>query len=222
MARLFDILGPTMVGPSSSHTAGACRLGFVVQSVAGGLPDRARICLHGSFAMTGEGHGTKPAMLGGLLGLLPDNPRIREAERLATEAGLEWEFYTCDLGEDAHPNSARFEVWREAEELEVVGSSIGGGRIRIEEIDGFAVDLSGSFPTMVVLADDIPGTVARITSLLASKDVNLATMRVDRTGRGGRAMMTIETDSDTPFAVVEELRNESWVHWIRNVHQLNA
>jgi L-serine dehydratase len=222
MARLFDILGPTMVGPSSSHTAGACRLGFVVQAVAGGLPDSARICLHGSFAMTGEGHGTKPAILGGLLGLLPDNPRIREAERLAAEAGLEWEFYTCDLGEDAHPNSARFDVWRDAEELEIVGSSIGGGRIRIEEIDGFAVDLSGSFPTMVVLADDIPGTVARITSLLASKDVNLATMRVDRTGRGGRAMMTIETDSDAPFAVVEELRNESWVHWIRNVHQLNA
>ena len=141
-----------MVGPSSSHTAGACRLGFVVQAVAGGLPDSARICLHGSFAMTGEGHGTKLAILGGLLGLLPDNPRIREAERLATEAGLEWEFYTCDLGADAHPNSARFEVWREGEELQIVGSSIGGGRIKIEEIDGFAVDLSGSLPTVVVLA----------------------------------------------------------------------
>ena len=222
MAGLFDILGPTMVGPSSSHTAGACRLGFVVQAVAGGLPDRARIGLHGSFAMTGDGHGTKPAILGGLLGLLPDNPRIREAERLAMEAGLEWEFHACDLGEDAHPNSARFEVWREGDDLEIIGSSIGGGRIRIEEIDGFAVELSGSLPTTVVLADDIPGTVARITSLLASNDVNLATMRVDRTGRGGQAMMTIETDSDTPFAVVEELRNERWVHWIRNVHQLNA
>lgn len=197
-------------------------MGFVVQAVAGGLPDRARVCLHGSFAMTGEGHGTKLAILGGLLGLLPDNPGIRDAEHLATEAGLEWEFYVCDLGPEAHPNSARFDVERGGEELEIVGSSIGGGRIRIEEIDGFAVDLSGSLPTMVVLADDIPGTVARITSLLAASQVNLATMRVDRTGRGGRAMMTIETDTDAPVEVVEDLRNESWVHWIRNVHQLNA
>ncbi len=222
MTHLFDILGPTMVGPSSSHTAGACRLGFVAQAIAGGSPDRAGVGLHGSFAMTGEGHGTKKAIIGGLLGLQPDDVRIRNSEELAARAGMAVEFYTCDLGETAHPNTARFELWRGEEHLELVGASIGGGRIRVEEIDEFPVHLSGSLPTLVVLADDVPGTVARITGLLARHDVNLATMRVDRTGRGAKALMTIETDTEVAPAIVTELHDEPWVYWIRNVRRLNA
>jgi L-serine dehydratase len=220
VTQLFDILGPKMVGPSSSHTAGACRLGFVVQAVLGGPPDEARIELHGSFAMTGEGHGTKKAILGGLLGWLPDDVRIRSSPDAADEVGMDHEFVTVDLGEDLHPNSVRFEARRGEEEVEVLGSSVGGGQIRVWRIDGFEVDLTGSLPTLVVHADDVPGTVARITGLLAEHGVNIATLRVDRTGRGERALMTIETDDAVPEAMLRELRERPWAHWIRYLQKL--
>lgn len=222
MTTLFDILGPTMVGPSSSHTAGACRLGYVVQAILGGVPEEAEIGLHGSFAMTGDGHGTKPAIVGGLTGLLPDDPRLRESFARAEAMGLRYVFEDARLGEEAHPNTACFRVSRGDDRIAVTGCSIGGGRIRVREIDGFEVDLSGSLPTLVVVADDVPGTVAEITGLLSRHDLNLATVRVDRTGRGGRALMTIETDSDVPVGLVETLGEQPWIHWIRNVHRLNA
>jgi len=219
---LFDILGPKMVGPSSSHTAGACRLGYVVRAILGATPERAVVDLHGSFAMTGEGHGTRKAIVGGLLGFLPDDVRLRESFELAREAGLEVEFREADLGEDAHPNSARIEVWKGDDDIEVMGCSIGGGRIRVTEIDGFPVKLSGTLPTIVVLADDVPGTVSKITGIIAERGMNLATIRVDRTGRGGQALMTIETDQEIPDDLFQNLHDRSWVHWIRNVHRLNA
>lgn len=219
---LFDILGPKMVGPSSSHTAGACRLGYVVRAILGATPERALVDLHGSFAMTGEGHGTRKAIVGGLLGFLPDDVRLRESFELAREAGLEVEFRETDLGEDAHPNTARIEVWKDADDIEVVGCSIGGGRIRVTEIDGFPVKLSGTLPTIVVLADDVPGTVSKITGIIAERGMNLATIRVDRTGRGEQALMTIETDQEIPDDLFQNLHDRSWVHWIRNVHRLNA
>ncbi len=222
MTTLFDILGPRMVGPSSSHTAGACRLGYVVQAILGGAPETADVGLHGSFAMTGEGHGTRVAITGGLLGHMPDDERLREAEAEAAERGLAVTFATVDLGDEAHPNSAVFDVRRGEESIRITGCSIGGGRIRILEIDGFPVDLSGSLPTIVVVADDVPGTVARITGLIAERGLNVATVRVDRTGRGERALMTIETDEDVPAEVLNELADQTWVHWIRNVHRLNA
>jgi len=218
---LFDILGPRMVGPSSSHTAGACRLGFVVQAIVGGIPDEAEVGLHGSFAMTGEGHGTRVAILGGLLGYRPDDPRIRDSEVLAAEAGLDARFDTINLGESAHPNTARFQVRRGDDRIDITGCSIGGGRIRVQHIDGFTVDLSGSLPTVVVVGDDVPGTVAEITGMIAGHGLNLATIRVDRTGRGEKALMTIETDADVPPPVLEELMDRPWVHWVRNVHKLN-
>jgi len=222
MTTLFDILGPRMVGPSSSHTAGACRLGYVVQAILGGMPDRAEVGLHGSFAMTGEGHGTRTAIKGGLLGHRPDDERLRAADAEAVERGLEIEFHTVDLGEEAHPNSAVFDVVRGDERMRVTGCSIGGGQIRVQEIDGFEVDLSGSLPTLVVVANDVPGTVARITGRIAERGLNVATVRVDRTGRGERALMTIETDEDVPDDVLADLAGQPWVHWIRNVHRLNA
>lgn len=222
MTGLFDILGPRMVGPSSSHTAGACRLGYVVHAIVGGVPDSARVGLHGSFAMTGDGHGTKIAITGGLLGYRPDDPRIRDAVRLAEEAGLDVAFENVELGDEAHPNSARFDVRRGGDGITMVGCSIGGGRIRIQRIDGFPVDLSGSLPTIVVQADDVPGTVAEITGILARRGLNIATLRVDRTGRREKAMMTIETDEEVPEDLLAELKDRPWAHWIRNVRQLNA
>lgn len=220
MTHLFDILGPRMVGPSSSHTAGACRLGYVVQAVLGGPPERVEVELHGSFAMTGEGHGTKKAILAGLLGWKPDDERLRTSPEGAREAQLDYGFETVDLGEDVHPNSVRIRAWRGDEEAEVMGSSVGGGRIRVWRIDGFEVDLSGSLPTLVIHADDVPGTVAEITGMLADHGVNIATLRVERSGRGEHALMTIETDDPVPEDMLEELRAEPWAHWIRYLERL--
>lgn len=222
MANLFDILGPTMVGPSSSHTAGACRLGFVTHALAGGIPDRAEIDLHGSFAMTGEGHGTKRAIIGGLLGLAPDDAGLRDSLERASDAGLEYTFRTADLGEEAHPNTARIRVWRDQRETCLVGCSIGGGRIEVREIDGMPVSITGSLPTVIVLADDVPGTIAEITGFFADRELNLATMRVDRTGRGERALMTIESDGSIPDELAGELIAKPWIHWVRTLNRFDA
>ncbi len=221
MADLFEILGPTMVGPSSSHTAGACRLGYVTHTLAGGSPQRAEIDLHGSFAMTGEGHGTKRAIIGGLLGLKPDDVALRESLTLAEDAELSYEFRSVDLGEDAHPNTARIRVWRDGLETCVRGSSIGGGRIQVEEIGGLRVSFTGALPTLIVLAEDVPGTIAEITGMFAERELNLATMHVDRTGRGERALMTIESDRSIPDELSRALAARSWVHWVRTLSRLD-
>lgn len=221
MTNLFEILGPRMVGPSSSHTAGACRLGLLTRAIAGGTPERAEMGLHGSFAMTGEGHGTKKAIVGGLLGYAPDDPRLRESLTRAPEEGLEYEFENVELGDEAHPNTARLRVWRGDEETTVLGASIGGGRIRVSEIDGFPVALSGALPTLVVYADDVPGTIAQIAGTFAERELNLATMHVDRTGRGEQALMTIEVDGEIPADLADGLRGQPWVHWIRSIAQLS-
>ena len=221
MANLFDILGPSMVGPSSSHTAGACRLGFVAQSLIGGRPERAQIELHGSFAMTGEGHGTKRAIVGGLLGMRPDDPGLRDSLARAAEEGLDVTFASVDLGESAHPNTARIRAVGGELETVMTGCSVGGGRILVQEIDGMPVALSGSLPTVVLVADDVPGTIAEITGLLSSRGINLATMRVDRTGRGERALMTIEADADIPADLEAELSALPWAHRVRTIGRLD-
>lgn len=209
-----------MIGPSSSHTAGASRLGFVAQSLVGGHPDLARIELHGSFAMTGEGHGTKRAIVGGLLGLRPDDPALRESLRMAEEAGLEFTFANVDMGPETHPNTARITVRNGENETRVRGCSVGGGRILVQEIDGMDVALTGTLPTMVVLADDVPGTIAEIAGLFAQRGLNMATMRVDRTGRGERALMTIEADAEISDDLAAELIRKPWIHWIRTIARL--
>jgi len=220
MVSLFDILGPVMVGPSSSHTAGACRLGLVARAVLGGTPDHAKIRLHGSFAATGEGHGTHRAIVGGLIGLAPDDLRLREAYEEARAAGMSWSFANVDLGEDAHPNTAVFELERGDEKVVVRGASIGGGRIRVTEIDGFAVSLGGEYHTLVVNARDEPGTIATIAGIFAKDGINLATMRVDRTGRHKDALMTIEVDEPITDHALEEIRSHPWLHWARRIEKV--
>lgn len=219
MVSLFDILGPVMIGPSSSHTAGACRLGLMARAILGDAPEQARILLHGSFAATGEGHGTHRAIVGGLAGLAPDDLRLRDAFAHAEAAGIEWSFESVDLGE-AHPNTAVFEVSRGTESVRVQGASVGGGRIEVTEIDGFAVSLGGDHHTLVVLARDEPGTIATIAGAFARDDLNLATMRVDRTGRHKDALMTIEVDDAIPDAVLDELRRKPWLRWARRVERV--
>jgi L-serine dehydratase len=220
MVSLFDILGPVMVGPSSSHTAGACRLGLMARAIVGGTPARARVLLHGSFAATGEGHGTHRAIVGGLIGIAPDDLRLRSAYDEAKNSGVAWEFAEVDLGEDAHPNTAVFEVERNDDRVTVRGVSVGGGRIEITGIDGFPVSLGGDYHTLVVLARDEPGTITTITGLFAAQHINLATMRVDRTGRHRDALMTIEADAPIPDLVLEELRQFDWLRWARRVEKI--
>ena len=221
MVSLFDILGPVMVGPSSSHTAGACRLGLMARAILGGTPEHARIQLHGSFAATGEGHGTHRAIVGGLIGLAPDDLRLREAYEQAATAGLEWEFEEVDLGEDAHPNTAVFHVRRGEEKVTLRGASVGGGRIEVTEVDGFAVDLGGDYHTLVLLAHDEPGTIATVAGVFAGDGVNLATMRVDRTGRFKDALMTLEADEPISDDALAEIRSFEWVRWARRIEKIS-
>jgi len=220
MVSLFDILGPTMVGPSSSHTAGACRLGLLARAILGGTPERALIRLHGSFAANGEGHGTQRAIVGGLVGIAPDDLRLREAYEEGKTAGMEWSFEEIELGEDAHPNTAVFVVERAGERVELRGASLGGGRVEVNEIDGFPVALGGAYHTLVLLAHDEPGTIAAVATVLSGHRINLATMRVDRTGRHQDALMTIEADEPIGEATVAAIRSFPWLRWARAIPKI--
>jgi L-serine dehydratase len=221
MVSLFDILGPTMVGPSSSHTAGACRLGQMARAIAGDTPERAHIRLHGSFAATGEGHGTHRAMVGGLIGLAPDDLRLRDAYDEARAADLQWEFEDIDLGDDAHPNTAIITTWLNGEETTTRGASLGGGRVEVSELNGFPVSLGGDYHTVVLLAHDEPGTIAVVATILAGHRVNLATMRVDRTGRHQDALMTIEADEPISEGALDAIRSFPWLRWARVVPKIS-
>lgn len=220
MVSLFDILGPTMVGPSSSHTAGACRLGLIARAILGGTPMRAQIRLHGSFAATGEGHGTHRALVGGLIGLAPDDLRLRTAFDEAEAAGLEWSFEPTDLGDAAHPNTALFHLFGDGDQVRVRGASLGGGRVEVSEIDEFPVALGGDYHTLVLLAHDEPGTIAAVATILSGHHVNLATMRVDRTGRHQDALMTIEADEPIPAGALDAIRGFPWLRWARLIERI--
>jgi L-serine dehydratase len=220
MVGLFDILGPVMVGPSSSHTAGACRLGLIARAIFGGTPESAHIGLHGSFAATGEGHGTQRALVGGLLGLSPDDLRLRRAFEEAEAAGLKYTFEAVDLGDDAHPNTAVIRLVAGEDTVTVRGASVGGGRVEVTAIDEFPVALGGDYHTLVLAAHDRPGTIATISSVFAEAGINLATMRVDRTGRHKEALMTIEVDAPISDDALERMRAFDWVIWARRIEKI--
>ena len=196
--NLYDIIGPVMVGPSSSHTAGAVKIGYVSRKLMAQPIVKAQILLYGSFLATGKGHGTQIAIVAGLLGMKTDDSRIPESFRLAKEAGMEISFGEAEL-KDAHPNSAQLILTgADGKELEIVGESIGGSRINIASIDGLSANFSGDYPTLIVHNLDQPGHVAEVTSMLSHKSVNIATMQLYRAGRGGHAVMVIECDQEVP------------------------
>ena len=204
--NLFDILGPVMVGPSSSHTAGAVRIGRVARSLLGQRPVRARLLLHGSFASTGRGHGTHQALIAGLLGLAPDDSRVPDSFALAGEQGLEFSFGSCAL-RDVHPNSVLITLeGAEGGRLEVGASSPGGGRIRVFRVDGLDTSFSGELPTLVVHNSDRPGCVSQVTGVLANRGINVATLQLNRGGRGGSAVMVIQCDQSIPAEAAGEIR----------------
>ena len=204
--NVFDIIGPVMIGPSSSHTAGAARIGRIARQLLQDEPVAARIELYGSFAKTYKGHGTDKALIAGILGMAPDDPRLRFSPRLAREQGLEITLTTGDLPE-AHPNTAVLTLTgRSGGTLTVRGSSIGGGNIVIDAINGMPVHISGQHPSLIVQHRDRPGVIAEVTDLLADRGVNICNFSLSRRQKGGVAVMTIEMDGGLDEALACRVR----------------
>ena len=203
--NIFDIMGPIMVGPSSSHTAGAVRIGRVARHLLAEQPVSVEILLHGSFAATGTGHGTDRALVAGLLNLPPDHPDIPQSFRLAEQAGMQVTLSNIELT-GAHPNTAVLRMTAPSgRTLEVCAASLGGGRIRVESIDGMDAAFSGEYPTLIIRNEDRPGIVADVSTLLSANRCNIATMQLYRDRRGGLAVMVIECDGAVPKQVLDGL-----------------
>jgi L-serine dehydratase len=186
----------------------------------GGTPHRARLELHGSFARTGEGHGTDKALVGGLLGFRPDDERIRDALDIADREGLAYRVEKTTIDEDAHPNTVRLTLERDDTVVELVGESLGAGRVRLTRIDGYPVEVSGALWTIVLVARDQPGSIARICGILAEEGVNLATMRVSRKERGGDAFMVLELDDPPGDHALSQIRTLDWVRMTRALEKV--
>lgn len=213
--NVMDVIGPVMVGPSSSHTAGAVRIGKVSRRLLGENVARADIGLFGSFLATGKGHGTDRALIAGLLGMDVDDMRIPKSFDIARQIGFEFAFHPVDLGEDAHPNAAKLKLTGvTGKTLEIVASSVGGGQILVNEIDGLTANFSGDYPTLIVHNLDQPGHVSEVTSMLAHKSVNIATMQLYRDGRGGHAVMVLECDQEVPRGAL------SWLAKLEGVEKV--
>jgi L-serine dehydratase len=212
--NIFDIVGPVMVGPSSSHTAGAVKIGFVSRKLMGEEIAEAEILLYGSFLATGNGHGTKYALVAGLLGMEPDNENIPKSFEIAAQKGMKLSFGAAKLKE-AHPNSVLMNlVGKSGKKLEVVGESLGGSLINIAKVDGLSANFSGEHPTLIVHNQDQPGHVAEVTSMLAHKSVNVATLQLYRESRGGHAVMVLECDQEIP---AEALR---WLEHLEGIEKV--
>ena len=207
MLGVFDIVGPVMIGPSSSHTAGAVRLGRMALAVLAAKPVKAEITLHGSFATTGKGHGTDLALIAGILGMKTDDENIVNAYQLAEEQGLEVILTTADLGV-VHPNTAKIVVTdATGRERTIVGASVGGGNILVSQINNFEVHLTGDYHTVCAVYRDRLGMIAKVSELMAQAKINIARMHVSRKGRTGNALMVVETDDCIPEETVMAIRN---------------
>lgn len=200
----FDILGPVMIGPSSSHTAGAVRIGRITRMFLGSEPVKAEILLHGSFAKTYKGHGTDKALIAGIMGMNTDDSRIRKAPELAAEQGIQIQITTGEI-DGAHPNTACITLTDAVgKQVSLMGSSVGGGNILVTKLNGMDVYVTGQKSTLIVLHRDVPGIIAAVTELAASARVNICNFRLSRQEKGGEAVMTIEMDGEIP----EELNDK--------------
>ena len=213
-SSIFDMIGPVMIGPSSSHTAGVDKIGNVARKILGDTPDRAEIIFYNSFARTYEGHGSDKAILAGLLGFPPDDERIREAFEHAAAHKMEYVFKSIGNASTLHPNSIRLNLTKGDTTIEVLGESLGGGVINIKEVDGFTANISGQTFTLIIKAEDKKGTIAFIAEVIGHDDCNIATMTVSRKGKNDLACQFIEMDSPIADLTVTYLRSLSWVNQI--------
>lgn len=216
----FDIIGPIMIGPSSSHTAGAVFLGQVARKVLGEMPVRVEISLHGSFAKTAKGHGTDKAVIGGLLGFLADDERIKNSFVLAEDAGMQFSFSAVEM-EDAHPNTVCFKLWGRSKQAQVTGASLGGGAIEITNVQGRNVRFNGDYSTLIIFGKNQPGTINDITGTFVENKINVAYLRVERLRKQVEAVMVFETDDPIPQRGVDAIRALDWVTWICQIDKLS-
>lgn len=218
---VFDLIGPVMVGPSSSHTAGANRIGYISKHIIGEDIEDVTFYLHGSFAKTHKGHGTDKALLAGILGCLPDDEKIRDAFELANQEGLTYHFEEVDLG-DVHPNTTKIVAKTKTNHTwTIVGSSIGGGKIKITSINNMEVDFDGEFTTLITDHTDCPGIVSRITKILSDYHINIAFMKLFREVKGREALLIIETDEDIPRVAADELEKIEAIHSSKIIPKCN-
>lgn len=202
---VFDILGPIMVGPSSSHTAGAARLGKVARAVSGADIEEVTFYLHGSFAKTYKGHGTDRALVAGILGMEPSDLRLRDSLEIARKLGLKIDFKEADLG-DVHPNTVEFIIRGKEGNYGLIGSSIGGGSIEVTSVNGNAVNFTGAYPTVIVSNRDVPGVLSKVASILYDNDINIAFMKVFRNQKGKNATMVFEVDHEITAEIIGNIK----------------
>ena len=205
--NIFEILGPVMVGPSSSHTAGAVRIGYVCRKLMGEKIVTADIGLYGSFLLTGKGHGTPQAIVAGLLGMTPDDAKIPNSFEIAKAQGLKFTIGEAKLKE-AHPNSVLLKLTGESgKELEVIGESLGGSIINIAQIDGLPANISGDYPTLIASNMDVPGMVAKVSKVLFNAKINIAQMHLYRASRGKNSVLIAECDQEIESKTLNDIRN---------------
>lgn len=209
---VFDVIGPNMIGPSSSHTAGACSIAFLAQKMAPGPIVAADFTLYGSFARTYHGHGTDRALLGGIMGFATDDRRIPDSFRIARENGLSYHFSINREEEEVHPNTVDIRMTtRDGKSLTVRGESLGGGKVRITKINQVDVDFSGEYSTLIVIHSDKPGVVAHITRCLSDQNVNIAFMKLFREAKGQTAYSIVESDGHLPIDISDSIQKNPYV-----------
>lgn len=218
--NILDIIGPIMIGPSSSHTAGAVRLALLAKNIFNESIEKAEIFLHGSFADTYKGHGTDLALIAGLLGFKPDDGNIPHAYTIAQEKKLAISIEKINLGELAHPNSVKFILHSSKNRCEIIGCSLGGGRVSISEIDGFIVDINGQMPILLTIHNDKPGIIALVSSILSNSGINIAQMKVFRQNKGGLASMVIEIDQIIDKSIVQAITTLPNIQKVRSINNV--
>ncbi len=210
---VFDVLGPNMIGPSSSHTAGAAKIAYLAQKMITGPLLQVDFTLYGSFARTYRGHGTDRALLGGIMGFTTDDMRIRNSFEIAENEGIAFQFQPNEEETDVHPNTVDIHMVNKAgQEMTVRGESLGGGKVRISRINKVQVDFTGEYSAVIVIQKDRPGVVAHITKALSDRNVNIAFMRLFREGKGDIAYTIVESDGHLPENIREELLKNEHVH----------
>lgn len=210
-SSVFDMIGPVMIGPSSSHTAGVVKIGKVTHRLLGGTPEFARITFYNSFARTYEGHGSDRAILAGLMGFATDDTKIKNSFDYTKERGFTYEFKSVGNANTLHPNTVKIECNRNEEKIVVIGESRGGGVIRIVEVNGFSAGFTASLHTIVIEADDKTGSIAYVSDVLSHDDCNIATMTVSRKGKNDIACQILEIDSEVRPLTIEYLKSLSWI-----------
>lgn len=214
---VFDIIGPIMIGPSSSHTAGAARIGRVARHLFGRKPEFANISFYGSFAKTYRGHGTDVAIVGGILDYDTFDTRIVDALTIAKQEGIEVAMTEEEAVTD-HPNTARVIIGDKEGQIEVVGISIGGGKIEITELNGFSLRLSGNHPALLIVHNDKYGAIAGVANILAKHEINIGHMEVSRKEKGKEALMVIEIDQNADEVIINELNSLPIVQQVVKIH----